>query len=515
MNINSQQTPQVTRSGSDGSFNFSNVAPGKYTAQADHVGFLAQQYGQGEGRGGGEVFSLGPGQSGDKIDFKLGPAGVVSGTILDEDNDPMEGVQVGAVRLRYAKNGARQEVASRFVSTDDRGEYRLYGLVPGFYYVRVQGGPIGAQNSGPSTGTAYRPTYFPGVGYIDDAQRVQVAPGVETPGISFSVGTQSTHTIAGVVIDSGGGQSDTKRYMITASRGTSSTGQIVVGIPNGQMSRMSNPDGSFAIPGVPSGDYTLSARSLQVQVSPQGGSIVSVNASVAPEQDIGYATVRVADGDARVNIPVSRPSSVKGRVIVEGTNQPPPLQGLRLSLQSQLGTAPGFGTPVSNFDAAGAFEIKNIGSGQYTFNIIGGQSQLYLKQVTCTGKNYSTQPIALESGIAMNDCVLTLGADAGAISGQVTDSGKPVGGLVVVAIPESRELRSLGRYTFSSKTDADGNFQISAVIPGDYLLFAVPANDEQSYFAPDFAEKNIRDAERVSIHANETKTINPKPSAAQ
>ncbi len=513
--LNSSNSPtgiQVTRSGPDGSFTFATVAPGKYLADADHVGFLPQQYGQSDERsGGGEVISVDPGQSLNKVDFKLGPAGIISGNILDEDNEPMQGVQVTAVKVRYTKNGAQQEISMRSVATDDRGSYRLFGLVPGFYCVRVQGGPIGSQSSGPSTGTAYQPTYYPGVGYVEDAQRIQVAPGVETPGISFSVGTQSTHTISGVVIDSTGGQSDTKRFVISASRGVNSAGEIGPGFPMGTGNHVSNPDGSFSISGLPSGDYTLSARSIQVVTQQGTGSFSTISA----ESDVGYASVRVAGGDARVNIPVSHPSSIRGRLIVEGTNQPPPVQGIRLSLQSQLGANPGGGNPSATIDPTGSFEFKSVGSGQYDFNIVGGQATLYLKQIACTGKDYTTQPIALESGLNLNDCVLTLGTDAGTLSGQVLDSGKPVGNLIVVAIPESPDLRALGRYTFTGKSDAEGNFQIGGVIPGDYLLFAVAANDEQSYFARDFAEKNIRDAERVAIHANETKTINPAPSAAQ
>jgi hypothetical protein len=387
-------------------------------------------------------------------------------------------------------------------------------LLPGFYYVRVAGSARDTQADGPATGIAYRPTYYPGTASIDDAQRVQVAPGVETPGISFTVGTQTTHTISGMVLDSTG-PSDTRRFMVTASRGTISAGQIGMGFAQGQMNRVTNTDGTFAISGVPSADYTLTARSMQV--SQQGGSITSISAQNPAESDVGYATVRVADGDARVNIPVSRPSSIRGRVIVEGTRQPPQQgkQGMRLTLQAVFGAAPGNNTQNPALDANGAFELRAIGSGQYTFNVTDGQNQLYLKQIACSGRDYSIQPIMLESGIALNDCVLTLGTDAGTLSGQVTESGKPVQGLVVIAIPESRDLRPLGRYTFTGKTDADGNYQISGVIPGDYLLFAVTANDEQTYFAPDFAEKNIRDAERVTIHANETKTVNPKPSPAQ
>jgi protocatechuate 3,4-dioxygenase beta subunit len=501
--------PQITRSGSDGSFTFENVTPGKYTARADHIGYIAQSYGQVEGMVGSDTFTVGPGQTLNKIDFRLGPAGIISGTILDEDHDPLENVLVSAVRVRYAKGGARQENMMRSVSTDDRGNYRLFGLVPGFYYIRVQNGGNGIQTVGPDSGTAYRLTYYPGTGNVDDAQRIQVAPGVETPGISFSVATQSTHSIRGTIIDTSG-QSASRRYMLSATRTGNSSGNPGPIFFGQQSNQIAGPDGSFTIQGLSSGDYIVVARSIRVTTEP-GGSLSSMNV----EQDLGYAPVRVADGDARVNVVVSAPSEIKGREIVEGTRQAPSVK-IRISLQSANGTPPAFGNqPSASIDDNGNFDIKGIGPGQYTFSFGVAQNPLYLKQASCSGKDYSVQPLALESTLTLNDCVVTLGTDAGSISGQVLDSGKPVHGLVIVAIPDARELRALPRFIFNGKTDADGNFALPGVIPGDYLLFAVPASDEQIYFAPDFAEKNIRDAERITIHASENKTVNPKPSPAQ
>jgi hypothetical protein len=65
------------------------------------------------------------------------------------------------------------------------------------------------------------------------------------------------------------------------------------------------------------------------------------------------------------------------------------------------------------------------------------------------------------------------------------------------------------------KTNANGEYQISGVIPGDYLLFAVPLNDDHSYFSIDFADRNQADAERVNVKAGDTKTVSLKPATPQ
>ena len=101
------------------------------------------------------------------------------------------------------------------------------------------------------------------------------------------------------------------------------------------------------------------------------------------------------------------------------------------------------------------------------------------------------------------------------VKGQVYDSEKPVPDLVIVAIPQSLALRRLARYTVTGTTDANGAFQLSGMIPGDYLVFAVPKDDEQGYFQIDFADRNQRDAERVSVKSGDTKTVTLKPTSSQ
>jgi len=53
------------------------------------------------------------------------------------------------------------------------------------------------------------------------------------------------------------------------------------------------------------------------------------------------------------------------------------------------------------------------------------------------------------------------------------------------------------------------------VIPGDYLLLAVPTDENETYFDIDFADRNQRDAERVSVKSGETKIVPLKPTAPQ
>jgi hypothetical protein len=162
----------------------------------------------------------------------------------------------------------------------------------------------------------------------------------------------------------------------------------------------------------------------------------------------------------------------------------------------------------------GSFKIEYVPIGSYYFSTFGG-SGIYLKQVVCNGKDYTFLPLAIEAGAGVNDCVLTMGTDSGVVKGQVLNGDKPAPGLTVIAIPQQRSLRHLDRFTITGKTDVNGGYQLSGVIPGDYLLFALRPDEGESYFDIDFADRNQQFAERVSVKSNETKTVALKPTTPQ
>ena len=60
--------------------------------------------------------------------------GTIVGRILDENFEPVTGIQVQSLMYTY-QNGTRTLVSERQVQTNDLGEYRLYWLTPGDHFV--------------------------------------------------------------------------------------------------------------------------------------------------------------------------------------------------------------------------------------------------------------------------------------------------------------------------------------------------------------------------------------------
>ena len=88
------------------------------------------------------------------------------------------------------------------------------------------------------------------------------------------------------------------------------------------------------------------------------------------------------------------------------------------------------------------------------------------------------------------------------------EGGIPRPRMTAILIPQSRELRRIPRYTVSAISGERGQFEIEGVIPGDYYLFGVSADDKGEEFAIGFADRHMNEAKSVQVKAKETQTVN-------
>src|ERR1035437_4061748 len=117
-----------------GRFAIAGIAPGKYRLAAERSGFIVTQYGsRGPGKA-GTLLTLEPGQKSSDLAMRLTPHGVITGRVLDEEGDPVPGANVQVSRQIYAQ-GRKQMSRTGAASSNDLGEYRVFGLAPGRYFV--------------------------------------------------------------------------------------------------------------------------------------------------------------------------------------------------------------------------------------------------------------------------------------------------------------------------------------------------------------------------------------------
>ena len=119
-----------------GRFEFRDLPAGRFTLQATKSGFVNVQYGQTRPFESGKPIELADKQSLDNADISMPRGSVIAGRIVDEFGDAMPDVSVTAMRQTW-QNGRRRLVPSpgRIAQTNDLGQFRIYGLPPGEYYV--------------------------------------------------------------------------------------------------------------------------------------------------------------------------------------------------------------------------------------------------------------------------------------------------------------------------------------------------------------------------------------------
>jgi hypothetical protein len=511
-----EANPPSVETGSDGTFVFTSLPPGKYSLSVERCGYLPGSF---ENNDFSSLISLRPAEKREGIDIRLQRGGVISGSVTDADNEPVPGLLIEAKSFPYKPGGELGgSDADSSAHTDDLGNFRLIGLSPGSYFIDVGS----EQPQQPSGGRMqYREVYYPEAYSLRDAQRVRVNAGSETSAIHVTVRLERAFSVRGHV--HGTCQGDA---CVLSTEAIST-----LPMRSGSNSSISG-DGSFQLGGLFPGEYSIRASGFRRSEELRPEFIGS-----------GKVRVQVLDRDADADVSLGPLGEISG-IVVEEPARPANLKQVQIAI-TPVGLLDGEipderldgsdDSTVGSTGAAGRFQIKKINPGMYVFGlareaqamfIIDSEQRnpavaeaniglMYLKEVNCSGRDYAKNVFEISAGARLNDCKVTIGHDAASINGRVMDGDKGVGGQVVIAIPESRELRRNPRYTLAGRTNREGQFSIAGIIPGDYLIFAVMPNAEQSYFALDFAERNPSAAERATFKPGETKTFVLRPSSAQ
>src|SRR6185436_15080649 len=124
---------------------FKDVEAGAYRLVAMRNGFARQEFGQRSPSRPGTVLNLRAGQQMTDVAFRLTPAATISGRVMDANGEPLTGVTVQALRSTFDATGKRTLQATNSARTNDLGEYRLYWINPGRYFVSANAAKSGLE----------------------------------------------------------------------------------------------------------------------------------------------------------------------------------------------------------------------------------------------------------------------------------------------------------------------------------------------------------------------------------
>jgi hypothetical protein len=503
-NAAAAQTPSIAPVFTDdqGRFQLTDLEPGTYRLFAARNGYTRMEYGQKLMNRPGTALNITAGQIMKDVAFKLTPAGTVTGRIVDELGEPLPGLTVQILRSTYDQNGKRTLQPTSTAKSNDLGEYRVYFVPPGRYFVSAlaaapsfdallaaAANPGGGANTNEVVAPGYVQTYFPNTTDYTRASAIDVLPGSEVSAMNFTMVRQQRFHIKGHVIDVTTGMPPQVAQLSLSPRNSAVAQNpldAILGAAAGTGANYNSADGTFDLRDVAPGSYWL--QTMAVPTPPAGAAQGAAGAAAAVLASMMTAIqpVEVSGADAdNLTIAVGGGITIPGRIQVEGTA--PPAFGfdrIALSLNPTSGVVTlGSVLQIARPASDGAFSLEKVNAGEYRFAIQGLPPAMYVKSARFD------QNDILASGFTVTDqspgtLQVVVSANSGQISGNVVDKDtKPVRGIPTVLIPDrNRDRRELFKF---AQTDQNGHFIMNGISPGDYKLFAWEDIEPFSYFDTD------------------------------
>ena len=118
----------------NGRYRFTDLPADRYTVTVSKAGFITLAYGQKHPRQPPLPIQVDAGRQVRNVNIVLPRGSVITGHLVDEDGAPMARALVQVLRYVY-RQGLRQIEPAGTDQTDDRGQYRVFDLEPGEYFV--------------------------------------------------------------------------------------------------------------------------------------------------------------------------------------------------------------------------------------------------------------------------------------------------------------------------------------------------------------------------------------------
>ena len=348
-----------------GEFQIKGLAPVDYGMFASAPSYMV---GRTEPLRSGGVYRVG-----DRVTLKLIKGGIVTGKVTDGNGNPVVGVGVRAQMVRDTAGRVLPRGHGQNKPTDDRGVYRIYGLIPGTYVVFAGGPDSGRTSSDETTFELDVPSFHPSSTRATAAE-IAVRSGEEMSDIDIRYRGEQGRSISGAVTVPSNLHTG---YTVTLTSGGDS------GAPWSSM--LSQAAGrNFVFNGLGDGEYSLSAQS-----SDSSGDVALSESK----------RVAVSGADVTgIQLTVKLLASISGRVVLEETklvectdkNHPLAYEALVSAVQKENGVAKqipqavraywSLGEPVRT-DKEGNFLLRNLVPNEYYFALRFHAPQWYVNSI--------------------------------------------------------------------------------------------------------------------------------------
>jgi hypothetical protein len=489
-------SPTGSDADDQGHFLLRDIPAGQYSLAAERDGFLTSVAPLSGGQRMPASFHLGAGDKIADLLFRLRPWAVMAGRVRYDDGEFGVGVRVELYRTDHIRGRNAYSLAAS-TTTNDRGEFRIYGLAPGAYLIASVYNPPAISNYREQATTdsqgrelplmGYATTFFPNTELMSQAVPVRVEYGQELAGLDLSLRLARKVTISGHVVSAVSGADLSGAAMTLERVDRSGQGTMTTNV-------RVNFDGkkNFQIPGVSPGSY-----SLYVRAAGDGGSVL-----------VGHALLVVGSEDVENLEVIAAPlNSWPGRIVTEGPGALPSQTAPRITAEPRSMNA-SICTSTGALDSvAGVLGVRCDIQRDETYDVFAENlpDDFYLSAVRVGGVD--VKPFGLPGSLASGaPFEVVLDSRGGRVSGAVAgQDGAVWGGANLMLIPDPPQRR-VQDYRFTS-ANVNGRFLFHGVAPGNYTLVAWLDETPCDVYDPDGLDRCRASGTPVTVAAGVEQTL--------
>ena len=400
-----------------------------------------------------------------QVDFHTRLFAEVSGRVLDDDGNPIAGMQVTANFKEYEGYSGRDgqpsrtgevQLVSRRASglTDDQGRYVITTLSAGLQYWIVASSPKRYAipiSDAPADPQARKrtlaATYYPSSDSIDTASALILHSQEVRDGVDIRIHKAESYCLEATLTERG---VPARMQFLLLETAVSSTRLPSINLP-----------GSFE-----------SARDGKIRLCdlyPGRFHLIAARLSSAAQESIAAVDVTITNKDVRdLVVAAIPPSTVSAELVWDK----PPVEAASPSIRVRTYPSPVGVNPSLTLPVPGTFSLSVVAGSSYITAISGLDSHSYVKDVTYDGSSILHQPFVPHGGDAK--LRITIGSDAGSITATVlAANGQLAAGSAVLIVPVSaRTEPDVAAAFLAGITNENGIYSVGGLPPGKYDVFA-------------------------------------------
>ncbi|HEU4833330.1 MAG TPA: carboxypeptidase-like regulatory domain-containing protein [Pyrinomonadaceae bacterium] len=452
------ETLQKATTDQDGFYRIANVPPGSYEVSPSAPAFVPTDWKEPKNKS----VLVGEDENVENINFALVRGGVITGKVTDADGRPVIQQQVNIFRVemfeQQQQSPQRQIFAAGGGQTDDRGIYRVFGLLPGRYKVGA-GRSEDAFNPGFGSRSTYKQVFHPDAPDHTKATVIEIGEGSEAKDVDITLGrTMQTFAVAGRLIDGEKGL-PVPNLRLGVQRILNQRYEFV------SMVMMTNSKGDFVGEGLIPGKYEFYLFPNQ-----NVGMRVETFTFDITDQDVSGLTIKLVQG-----------TSLSGVVVLETENKAVLAKLSELQLTAfTVNTKPSNGALNSSARSPiapdGSFQLRGLSGGDMRIGI-SAISNGYppkgfsIARIERDGVTLPRGGIEMKDGEQLTGLRVVLSYGNATLRGVVNvENGElPPGARIYVRLARPGEKLSNLR---TPQVDARGHFFIEGLAPGTYEVHA-------------------------------------------